>query len=45
MVYKYHQKWRDLRGQDSDVWDVYDLWRSMLLFYFTVLHINKEDIC
>lgn len=25
MVYKYHQKWRDLRGQDSDVWDVYDL--------------------
>ena len=25
MVYKYHQKWRDLRGQDSDVWDVCDL--------------------
>jgi hypothetical protein len=25
MVYKYHQKWRDIRGQDSDVWDVCDL--------------------
>ncbi len=25
MVYKYHQKWRDLRGQDSDVWDTCDL--------------------
>lgn len=25
MVYKFHQKWRDLRGQDSDVWDVCDL--------------------
>lgn len=25
MVYKYHQKWRDLRGQDSDVWDICDL--------------------
>lgn len=25
MVYKYHQKWRDLKGSDSDVWDVCDL--------------------
>ena len=25
MVYKYHQKWRDLHKTDSNVWDMYDL--------------------
>lgn len=25
MVYKHHQKWRDIRGRDSVVWDVCDL--------------------
>lgn len=25
MVYKYHQKWRDMHPTDSSVWDTYDL--------------------
>lgn len=25
MVYKYHQKWRDITGSNSSVWDLYDL--------------------
>lgn len=28
MVYKYHQKWRDLKGDDSTVWDLHDLPKS-----------------